>query len=354
MNIRVRVTGLLAAASLLVVGLGCPPEDDPDPPEDVEYEVQLVGENQVPSVATPADGTMDVEFEDDILTIEGTFDDLVSELTEIDGSAAHIHEGTDDEAGPILYNVAVEADDDNRSGEFSFSQELTDDEAQMFANEELYLNIHTEAYPDGELRGHLDENAPEFADVDESWGISLSGDDHLHDVETEADGWAWSVLRDDDSFVSSGAAQNLTSEVTEVTLEAAEPDEIGDVVFTYDHEMRDRDYDNNHNNDDHDNNNDNDNDNGNNDDDNGNNDDDNGNNDDDVAGELEDQTVRFWLTEDLTDDQVDVLTDGNYYINVYTEEFEDDGELRGQIEDDAGFWDNLFGTDDELDEAPPF
>ncbi len=312
MNIRVRVTGLLAAASLLVVGLGCPPEDDPDPPEDVEYEVQMVGENQVPPIATPADGTMDVEFEDDILTVEGTFDGLVSELTEIDGSPAHIHEGTADEAGPVLYNVEVEADDDNRSGEFSFSQELTDEEAQMFANEELYLNIHTEAYPAGELRGQLDENAPEFANIDESWGVSMTADAHLHDVDTDADGWAWSVLRDDDSFVSSGAAQNLTSDVTEVTLEAAQPDETGDVVYTYEFEVRDDEED------------------------------------------AQEPSIRYWMTEELTDDQAEVLSNGNYYINIYTEEYEEDGELRGQIEDDAGFWDNLFGSDDELNEAPPF
>ncbi len=311
---HLRWTGLFAAGSLLVFGIGCPPEEDPDPdpPDEAEFEVQFAGENQVPPVATPAEGTLDVEFEDDTLTLNGNFDGLVAELQEVEGAYAHIHEGTDDEDGPILYNIEVDADGDNRGGSFDFEQDLTDEEVDLFATEEMYVNIHTDAYPDGELRAQIDENAAEYADVTDSWGVDLDADQHVHDVDTEGDGWAWNVLRDDDSFVSSGAANNLTSDVTEVTMEAAPEGEVGDVVFTFEHEMMEDEED------------------------------------------VDTQAVRFWLTEDLTDDQITVLEDGHYYINVYTEEFEEDGELRGQVDDDAGFWEDLFGTNEELDAAPPF
>lgn len=327
-----RVTGLFAAGSLLVFGLGCPPEEpEPDPPEEFEYDVQMVGENQVPPVATPAEGEIDVQFEDETLTLNGEFDGLVAELTEIDGAYAHVHEGTDDEDGPILYNIQgddFDAADDMRSGTFEFEQRLTEEEVRMLNNNELYVNIHTEAYPGGELRAQLDEDAPEFEPVDDSWGVNLTPEAHTHDPDTTADGWVWTILRDDETVVSSGAAHNLTSEVTEVTIEAAPEDEVGDVVFTYEHEMvdpeevRDDDQDNQV-------------------------------DDNQVDEDVDEYAVRFWLTEEFDEDQIGVLEDGHYYVNVITEEHED-GELRAQIDDDAGFWENLFGTEEELEEAPPF
>ena len=310
---HLRLTGLFAAGSLLLFGLGCPPDDpdDPDDPEVTEYEVMLAGENQVPPVATSADGSMDVEFDEDdnVLTIDGEFDNLVSELIDIEGAEAHIHEGTIDEAGPVIYNLDVDADGDDRSGTFEFDEELTDEEVELFENNELYVNIHTDAYPGGELRGQLDDDAPEYEDIDQSWGTELDDDEHLHDVDTDASGWAWSVLRDDDAFVTSGAVQDLSSEVTEVVIEAAPEGETGEVVFELDHEMTDDEFNN----------------------------------------------ARFWFRDNITEDQVGVLEDGHYYINVYTEDFDEEGELRGQIDEERTFWDDLFdGDEDRLDEIPPF
>lgn len=318
MNV-LRMTALAAAGSLLVFSLGCPPEDEPDPdPDDQEFEVELAGENQVPPVASPAPGEMTVEFEDDVLTIDGNFNSLVADTTQIEGSSAHIHEGAEGEDGPVLYNLDVTPEGE-RHGDFEIEQELTDEEVAMFDNDELYVNVHSEAYPGGELRGQIDEDAPEFADVTDDWGIEVTSEAHPDELDADAEGWAWNVLRDDDSFVSSGAINDLSSPVVEVALER---ETIGDEVASYDFEPREEE-------------------------------DDDVDNNNDEAAEV-DEGVRFWLTEELDDEQVDALTDGDYYITVYTEEFEDDGEARGHIDDDAGFWDNIFGADEDPQAAPPF
>ncbi len=313
---HLRWTALFATGSLALLALGCP-EDDPDPPEVAEYEVELAGENEVPPIATPATGTMDVTLdEDDILTIEGEFSGLVAELLFIEGTPAHIHEGSATETGPIVWDVQVDADDDNTSGTFSLTRQLTSEEVATFEANQYYLNIHTEAYPGGELRGQLDEDAPEFENIRDSWGVTLTPEAQPHSVDSDADGWAWVILRGDDSMVVSGAANNLTSNLTEidgsaVNIEEGELDEPGDVVMNLNYEALP-----------------------------------------DIDG------VRFWGTADLTDDEVDALTGDDYFINVYTEDFPA-GELRGQILFDNGFfeelWDDFFGDDAErIDEAPPF
>ncbi len=308
---HLRLIGLLAAGSLVFFTLGCP-DDDPD---EAQYSVELAGENQTPLVATPATGEMNVNLEDNHLRVEGSFEGLVSRLVEIEGSPAHIHLGFEDEAGPVIYNVDVSADDDERSGVFEFDEMLTDDEVSAFFDEELYLNIHTNAYPGGELRGQFDEDAPEFAGIDESWGLSLTDEVQPHDVETDAEGWAWVILRDDNTFVVSGAVSDLSDDLMEVdgsavNIEEAATGETGDIVFNLNYEAR------------------------------------------------EDNEARFWFETELSDEQVDTLMDGNYYINIYTDEFED-GELRAQIDDDDNFfedfWEDIFGDDDDrIDEAPPF
>lgn len=314
---HLRKMGLIAAGSMLVFAFGCP-EDEPDPdrPEVTEYEVELVGENEVPPIATPASGEMEVELDDnDVLNVSGEFGGLVSPLFPIDGTAAHIHQGAANETGPVLFNVEITADADQRGGTFSFARQLSEDEVDLFEDNLLYLNIHSEAYPGGELRGQLDPDAPEYASLDESWGVTLTAAAQPHDVETEGDGWVWMILRTDDTIAVSGAANNLTSELLEVdgsavNIEEAERGETGPTVLNLEYESLP-----------------------------------------DIDG------VRFWGTAELTSEQVDELEDGNYYITIYTDDYPQ-GELRGQFDVDGffdDFWDNFFGDGtNDIFEAPPF
>src|SRR5699024_8962648 len=151
--------------------------------------------------------------------IDGSFDDLVSRLKEVDGSAIHLHVGKDDESGEAVFPVNVDADEDQLAGTFTLSENLTADQVRLFENQEYYLVIHTNAYPSGELRGQLDPDAPEFSTIDEYWAVELTTEEQPHDVNSDAQGWAWAILRNDDTFILSGAANHLESDLTEVQLE---------------------------------------------------------------------------------------------------------------------------------------
>ena len=309
---HLRWTGVFALATVLVVASGCGTDDDDDV---VEYRAELAGENQEPLVATPASGWMDVELDENTLRIDGVFEGLVSRVIEIEGTPIHIHLGVEGENGPVVFPIDdIDLASEDRAGTFSFERELSSSEIDTFEEGNFYLNIHTQAYPGGELRGQLDEAAPEFAGVDDSWGLEMTTDAQPHEVDSDAQGWAWVVLRDDDTLLISGAVAGLSSPLMEVfggavNLEEGAAGETGTMVFTLDYEAR------------------------------------------------EDNEARFWYSTTLTEEQVDRLNDGDYFLTIYTEN-NPEGELRVQIDDDdtffEDFWEDIFGDDDDLEEAPPF
>ncbi|MGF1538072.1 MAG: CHRD domain-containing protein, partial [Elainellaceae cyanobacterium] len=121
-------------------------------------EAQEVGEVVPPD--GPAMGAFNVIYDDatNTLTISGSFSDLTSPLFPVgdaDGegnpqSAVHLHNGVAGENGPIIRNFTV--------GENSFegSFTLTEAEEALLLADALYVNLHTENFNGGELRGQVD------------------------------------------------------------------------------------------------------------------------------------------------------------------------------------------------------
>ncbi|MFU8803174.1 MAG: CHRD domain-containing protein [Bradymonadaceae bacterium] len=284
-----RNLGYLMVASTLLFATGCPEDDDPDPdpdPPDMIFEVELAGDNEIPAVATPATGTMTVNLRGSTISGEGTFEGLTSNLIDIAGSPAHIHIGSSTATGPILFNVDVDAD--NRSGSFNFEEDLDSDQLLMFEQGTLYLNIHTELYPNGELRGQLIEGTPTFAEIARSFEAILVPDDHVHDVQSQGTGWATAILRQNDTFLVSGAFRDLSSPLVEVegssvNIHQAPVAQEGPVFFNLT-----------------------------------------------VDEDTDERGGRFWFDTDLTASQRQILEAEEFYLNIYSQDFEE-GELRGQL-----------------------
>lgn len=129
--------------------------DDVAEVADETFTVDLSGLSVVPAVETPATGTADVSLEDDMLTIEGTFQGLESDLMEIAGTPAHVHVAPEGLEGPIVFPLEVTANIDQRSGTFSLSQQLTPEQIDEFQADNYYVQIHTVLHPEGVLRAQL-------------------------------------------------------------------------------------------------------------------------------------------------------------------------------------------------------
>ncbi len=113
--------------------------------ETVSYTADLTAAAEVPPADSPATGTADVTVDTEAKTVSWTV--TVMDLTG-DAVAAHIHgpASEDENAGPV-----ITMSDAIMEG----SADISEAQISELADGKYYLNVHTEQYPDGEIRGQL-------------------------------------------------------------------------------------------------------------------------------------------------------------------------------------------------------
>ncbi len=112
---------------------------------------QLSGGQEVPAVSTNANGTASASLDGKDLSIVGAFSGLQSNLQEVSGSAAHIHQAPMGVNGGVIFPLAITSTD-QRNGSFTGKKSLNAEEKNAFEKGELYVNIHTVGNPNGEIR----------------------------------------------------------------------------------------------------------------------------------------------------------------------------------------------------------
>ncbi|WCR10898.1 CHRD domain-containing protein [Paracoccus stylophorae] len=113
--------------------------------EEMKYTADLSGASEVPANESAATGSADVTVDTEAKTVSWTVSvqDLTGEPT-----AAHIHgpAGEDENAPPV-----IDMSDSIMEG----SADITDEQIGELQDGQYYVNVHTEEYPDGEIRGQL-------------------------------------------------------------------------------------------------------------------------------------------------------------------------------------------------------
>lgn len=151
-----------ATSVLLLVGAAACSDDETGPDEETEFVATLTGAAERPTpVTTTATGSASVEINDDNSTM--TFSVTVSGL--LSPNMAHIHVGAATVAGPIAASLLATPP---AAGTFTGVLATgTITAAQIVGGETFatlaakiragtaYINVHTVAFPDGELRGQL-------------------------------------------------------------------------------------------------------------------------------------------------------------------------------------------------------
>jgi CHRD domain len=106
----------------------------------------LEGAQEVPPVSTRASGKSTIKIASD-KTVSGTVS-----ISDIQATAAHIHEGATGANGPVIVPL-------KKTSETSFTvpdnARLTDAQYQSFRAGKLYVNVHSAAHPGGEIRAQL-------------------------------------------------------------------------------------------------------------------------------------------------------------------------------------------------------
>lgn len=111
-----------------------------------EISASLTGDQEVPPVQTSASGKVTVKVEDD-RSVKGTIT-----TSGIKGTGAHIHEAAPGKNGPDIISLKKTGDD-----EWSVPNgaKLSDAQYDAFKAGNLYVNVHSDANPEGEIRGQL-------------------------------------------------------------------------------------------------------------------------------------------------------------------------------------------------------
>lgn len=123
-----------------------PPPATP-PAYNEQYSATLNAASEVPPnpTAGTGTGTLAVDTRDRMMTATVT-------TTNVPGTAAHIHEGAPGVNGPILIPLT---ESPAGSGVWSVTAQLTDAQLTALRAGNLYFNVHTAVYPDGQIRGQI-------------------------------------------------------------------------------------------------------------------------------------------------------------------------------------------------------
>lgn len=260
---------MLAAATALS---GCDSNDNksaPDPkPEIQNYAVLLEGMQEVPMVDTDQSAIATVSINETDMMVMAEMD-----LSDVSGvTAAHIHAGEVGINGPVVFGFS---DSDGDGVWIIESEEVTQAQHDTLLAGRWYVNVHTESFPNGELRGQI------LTDTQMVHLFPLSGEQEVPAVETDASGQGYLLYDSSNGALTLNTwARNITA--TAAHIHNAEAGLNGDVV---------------------------------------------------VALERSADTEGLWQLPDntvLSSGEISALGMANLYVNVHTEA-NPGGEIRGQI-----------------------
>lgn len=119
-----------------------------------KFEAKLTGEQEVPSVTTEASGTAVFN-----LTAEGL--EYLITINNMSMTAAHIHLGKIGVEGNAVKTLTASFEGNTASGIWTSNDAEAFNETMLKAllTGKLYVNVHSDTYPDGEIRGQIENSS---------------------------------------------------------------------------------------------------------------------------------------------------------------------------------------------------
>lgn len=134
---------LLLAAFLLLTVVSCKKNDEKS--NIITFKTTLSGSSEVPSNASMATGASTLTYNKSDKTFS-----IVTTYSGINPLMGHIHKAAAGTNGPVIFpftNVDMSP--------IKLDGTLTDAQALALEKDSMYVNLHTTAFPGGEIRGQL-------------------------------------------------------------------------------------------------------------------------------------------------------------------------------------------------------
>lgn len=109
------------------------------------FHANMTGGQEVPSVSTTASGTGSFVLMNDGLHFDITVRNMSGSII-----SAHLHQAPASQSGPVIFTITF-----NGNRAIGIWSNLTNDQRSTLFDGGIYVNVHTSAHPDGEIRGQL-------------------------------------------------------------------------------------------------------------------------------------------------------------------------------------------------------
>lgn len=199
------------------------PEATPVPGQERQFAAILTGSQEVPAVGTAAYGTARISLDKENNTVEVS---IVTSGLSGPITAAHIHVGNAGQNGSAVKPLDIRGNIVTGTWRLNDTvSPLTETTLNQLLNGELYVNVHTHANPNGEIRGQI------TATQDELFPVYLSGDQEVPGVSGGAMAAALVRISPNQNEVRvEGYASQLSSEIIGAHIHKGAKGVNGDVV----------------------------------------------------------------------------------------------------------------------------
>lgn len=175
------------------------------------FEGNLTGDQEVSPVLSTGSGSVTAALDaQNRLSLEGSFDDLSSEVATSVAGGAHIHQALPGQNGGVMMPLTLNLDSDNRGGALASADNtfvLSNEQVEALLNRELYVNIHSTDHTAGELRGQL------MLESEQQYIANLSGSKEIPSVSSKGHGTVIAEMHTD-TLVLVGSFTDLSSEIS--------------------------------------------------------------------------------------------------------------------------------------------
>lgn len=168
----------------------------------LHFDASLDGSQEVPAVATSSKGSATIQLN---TTFDTLWYDLAAEGLSGPITGAHFHNEAAGNNGGVIIDLTSGIMGNRVTGKITGTG-LADTLINKFLEGEIYLNLHTSAYPNGEIRGQV------YRTAREGFTFSMDGSQEIPPVVTSATGSGIvSIDRDQENAHFMFAASGLTA-----------------------------------------------------------------------------------------------------------------------------------------------